>query len=64
MYVEIVESLPCCLASTVIGFCMRFFVVHAVHEQTNRSLVSAVKFIVTFLENYYLLLVKRLHSIF
>lgn len=52
MYMEIVESLPCHLGSTVIGSCMRFFVVHAVHEQTNRSSVSAVKFIVTFLEKY------------
>lgn len=42
----------CHLGTTTIGSCMRFFVVHAVHEQMIRSSVSAVKFIVTFLEKY------------
>lgn len=43
---------------------MRFFVVRAVHEQTNWSLVSAVQvYCYIFGKVYYLLLVKRLHSL-
>lgn len=37
---------------TVSGSCMTLFVVHAVHKQTNRSSVSAVKFSVRFLDKY------------